>query len=183
MIILLAGPSSVGKTTYAKKKYKNYPIIDSDDVWFELAIKYNWDKKLINKNLFETIAQRALEYPNTVIVHTDPQPIVNLLKKDYKIILLATNFRNLARNLIKRNDRPVSVVLGNSPQGFLYYFTVTNKLEKPNLFLRKKDLDLMPVKTKKDKKSVDIIKNKLFKDKNTVRVVPKINYDEFIHPS
>ena len=138
MIILLSGPSSVGKTTYAKNKYKKYTIIDSDDIWFELAIKFNWDKDLINKNLFNTITKRALKHKNIVIIHTDPKPIVKLLKRKYKIILLGTNFRNLARNLIKRNDRNVSSVLGNNDTGYLYYFTVSNKLEKPNLYFKKK---------------------------------------------
>ena len=43
--IILGGPSSVGKTTYALKHYQDYYIIDSDVVWFELAKEYNWDKK------------------------------------------------------------------------------------------------------------------------------------------
>ena len=36
--ILLVGPSSVGKTTYAIKKYSSnkYCLIDSDQVWYLL---------------------------------------------------------------------------------------------------------------------------------------------------
>ena len=181
MIVVLAGPSSVGKTTYAKKKYKNYHLIDSDEVWFELAKQYQWNRELVNKNLFPTIVKRALEYHQTVIIHTDPQPLVKLLKNNYQIVLLGTNFKKLARNLRNREmRRDVSAVLGNQESGFTYYFTLADKTETPNLFLRKKDLDLMPVKTKKDKKAVEDLKKKLFLDRETIRVKPKIKYDKFI---
>lgn len=56
-IIILAGPSSIGKTTYANKNFKNYTIVDSDKVWFDLAKKYNWDKSKINMNLFKEIVR------------------------------------------------------------------------------------------------------------------------------
>ena len=79
-IIILAGPSSIGKTTYANKNFKNYTIVDSDKVWFDLAKKYNWDKSKINMNLFKEIVNRAKDSKKSVIVHTNPEPITKLLK-------------------------------------------------------------------------------------------------------
>ena len=179
-IIILAGPSSIGKTTYANKNFKNYTIVDSDKVWFDLAKKYNWDKSKINMNLFKEIVKRAKNSKKSVIVHTNPEPIIKLLK-NYKVILLGTNFRNIARNFYKRDDgRTINGVLGNNDNGFLYYYELMKTNEKTNLFLRKKDLELFKPKNKKDKESINIIKNTFFKNKKTARVVPKIDYDEFI---
>lgn len=94
---------------------------------------------------------------------------------------MGTNFRNIARNFYKRNDgRTINGVLGNNDNGFLYYYGLMKTNEKPNLFLRKKDLELFKPKNKKDKESINIIKNTFFKNKKTARVVPKIDYENLL---
>ena len=183
--IILCGPSSVGKTTYASKKYKNYKIIDSDEVWFELAKEYNYDRKKINDELFKRMYKIAKENEKVVLIHTDSNQLLKYFNRDeVKIILLATNFKNLGRNLKLRNDRRLCNVLGNSHTGFLFYFMkVSNKITSNTLFLRKKDLDELPIITKEDTKAINNIITNLFDDnRKTTRVIPKknIDYDNFI---
>ena len=123
--IILAGPSSVGKTTYAYKHYKDYYLVDSDDVWFELAEKYNYDRKKINKEIFKRMYDIAKKQKDVVLVHTDPSELLKYFdRKEVTILLLATNFRNLARNLIKRQDRPTENVLSNTHIGYLFYLFI-----------------------------------------------------------
>lgn len=181
--IILGGPSSVGKTTYALKHFKDYFIIDSDDVWFELAKEYNWDKKKINKNLFRKIHEKAKKNKDVIIVHTDPTPLLKYFdRKQVTILLLATNFNNLKRNLNKRKDRYTENVLSTDHNGYLFYFEKTDSKDN-SLYLRKKDLDNMPIKTKNDKIAIDNVKNLLFtENRKTTRVTPKskIVYDSFI---
>lgn len=181
--IILAGPSSIGKTTYAKKYYKNYNIIDSDDIWYKLAKEYNYNKTKINNELFKRMYEVAKENKYSVLVHTDPSELLKYFKrKEVKIILLGTNFKKLSRNLISRKNRDTSIVLGNSHTGYLFYFEKSEK--KPNtLYLKKKDLDDIPIKKKADKKAVDNIISKLFEDnRKTTYITPKsnIDYDSFM---
>ena len=183
--IILCGPSSVGKTTYAKKKYKDYKIIDSDEVWFELAKEYNYDRKKINDLLFKRMYEMAKENKEALLIHTNPEDLLKYFNRnEVKIILLATNFKNLGRNLKLRNDRRLCNVLGFTHTGFLFYFEkVSNKITTNTLFLHKKDLDELPIKTKEDTKAVNNIITNLFNDKRkTTRVIPKknIEYDNFI---
>ena len=181
--IILSGPSSVGKTTYAQKHYKDYFIIDSDDVWFELAKEYNWDKKKINKNLFRNIYEKAKKFKDVIIVHTNPTPLLKYFnRKQVTILLLATNFNNLKRNLNKRKDRYTENVLSNEHNGYLFHFEKTDSKDN-SLYLRKHDLDNMPIKTKNDKIAIDNVKKVLFtENRKTTRIKPKSNvdYDSFI---
>lgn len=181
--IILSGPSSVGKTTYAVKYYKNYYVIDSDEIWFELAKEYNWDKKKINKELFKRIYEYSKKKQNVVIVHTDPTPLLKFFNRsEVTILLFATNFKNLAINLKKRKNRNIENVLSEGHTGYLFYFESTNTKDN-SLFLRKKDLDLIPVNTKGDLNAVENIKKLLFlENRKTTRITPKktIDYDTFI---
>ena len=181
--IILSGPSSVGKSTYALKYYKNYHIIDSDAVWFELAKEYNWDKKKINKELFKRIYEYSKKKQNVVIVHTDPTPLLKYFdRSEVKILLLATNFRNLALNLKKRKNRNTENVLSNEHTGYLFYFEPTNSKDN-SVFLRKKDLDQMPINKKGDLNAIENVKQRLFaQNKKTARITPKssLDFDDFI---
>lgn len=171
--IILTGPSSVGKSTHAKTY--GYPIIDSDDIWFQLAQEYKWNKSKVNKNLFERIYKIAMKTKNAVLVHTDPVPLLKYFKKA-KIVVVGTNFKKLARNLKIRKDRPTAGVLGDSSTGYLYHFKPSEK----GLFLRKKDLEEIPIKTKQDKKTMDKLIETYFPIKKTVRVKPSYKYDTFV---
>ena len=120
---------------------------------------------------------------NVVIVHTDPSPLLKYFKrKEVKIILLGTNLKNLARNINKRKDRYIRNILSNEHTGYLFYFGPTNKKEN-SLFLRKKDLEKIPINTKADFKAIENFKQSFFhKDRKTTRIKPKsmIDYDTFI---
>tara|TARA_B110000971_G_scaffold37995_1_gene36670 strand:+ start:3254 stop:3814 length:561 start_codon:yes stop_codon:yes gene_type:complete len=181
--IILAGPSSVGKTTYASTYYKNYYMVDSDNVWFELAKEYKYDRKKIDKELYRRMYKIAKEHNDVVLVHTDPTPLLKYFdRKEVTILLLATNFRNLSRNIIKRQNRETENVLCNRHTGYLFYFEQTDSIDN-SLYLRKKDLDNMPVKTKADEKVIEYMKAEFFKEnRKTTRITPKskIDYDAFI---
>ena len=181
--IILAGPSSVGKSSYARKHFKDYYVIDSDDIWFKLAEDYNYDREKIEKEIFKRMYDIAKTYTNAVLVHTDPTPLLKYFdRKEITILLLGTHFRNLARNVSKRQDRAIENVFSNKHVGYLFYFEQTNSKEK-SIYLRKKDLDKIPIKTKKDKIAIENIKSAFFKkDKKTTRITPKssIDYDAFI---
>ena len=181
--IILSGPSSVGKTTYALKHYKNYYVIDSDEIWFELAKEFNWDKKKINKELFKRIYEYSKKKQNVVIVHTDATPLLKYFDRSKVIILLlATNFKNLAINLKKRKNRNTENILCDRHTGYLFYFESTDTKDN-SLFLRKKDLDQMPVNTKSDLNAIENIKKSLFlENRKTARITPKptLDYDTFI---
>lgn len=182
--IIICGPSSVGKTTYASKYFKDYKIIDSDNIWFELAKEYKYDRKKIDNELFKRMYKTAIENKKVVLIHTDPNPLLKYFNRnEVKILLLASNFKKLSRNLKIRNDRSVANVLGDNHTGFLFYFSKNNNLKTNSLFLKKKDLDNFPLKTKEDKKAVNNIITTLFdNNRKTTRVSPKINidYDNFI---
>lgn len=154
--IILAGPSSVGKTTYARKHYKDYYLIDSDDIWFELAKEYNYNNTKIRKEIFKRMYDIAKKQKDVVLVHTDPNPLLHYFdRKEVMVLLLGTNFRNLARNLIKRKDRTIEHVFSNRHVGYLFYFEQTDS-KVNSLYLRKKDLDKIPTHTKKIKMQLNI---------------------------
>ena len=65
----------------------------------------------------------AKENEKAVLIHTDPDQLLKYFNRnEVKIILLATNFKNLGRNLKLRNDRRLYNVLGFTHTGFLFYF-------------------------------------------------------------
>jgi len=81
-----------------------------------------------------------------------------------------------------RKDRDTRNVLSNEHTGYLFYFEPTNKKEN-SLFLRKKDLEKIPINSKADYKALENFKQSLFQeDRKTTRIIPKstIDYDTFI---
>lgn len=118
-----------------------------------------------------------------MLVHTDPNQLLKYFdRKEVTILLLGTNFRNLARNLSKRQDRYAENVLSNHPVGYLFYFEQTDSKEN-SMYLRKKDLDRIPVKNKKDQKAIENVKQMFFEEHRiTTRITPKssIDYDTFV---
>ena len=116
-------------------------------------------------------------------MHTNPTPLLKYFnRKQVTILLLATNFNNLKRNLNKRKDRYTENVLSNEHNGYLFHFEKTDSKDN-SLYLRKHDLDNMPIKTKNDKIAIDNVKKVLFtENRKTTRIKPKSNvdYDSFI---
>lgn len=179
--LLITGPTSVGKTSYANK-LKNFYIIDSDEVWFELADKYKWNKELISKNLYESMIKKELLTDNLNVAYVDNQvkPLTEIFKKNkmlYKIVLVGSNLKRLALNTNMRGNRKISGVL----KDYQLFFGITENKQRDNIFLRKEHLSLFNVKTKKDNKEIETFKKKYFlNDKKTVKVYPLIKYDKLV---
>lgn len=139
--ILLVGPSSVGKTTYAIKKYNSnkYCLIDSDQVWYLLGNKYSWDRKKIEEQLYPCMiklgkaCKKIKQIP--VFIDNSYKILDHLKRSDTHIIVLSTRLHKLVKNFYKRNDsRLIRNVLRNWET-----FFITASTKGKNSFLIKKD--------------------------------------------
>lgn len=188
--ILLTGPSTVGKTTYAKAHYPGVPLIDSDDVWFALAKKHNWDRHRIAKDLFPTMRQMARQHERAVLTHTDAADVLrHFPRADVEVLLLVTSLRKLSARLTHRNcaqqterndTRPLSGVL----RGYTDFLEVAPlSATDGTLYVRRADAEALPVRTKADQRALDqFIRAVFIGNRRSTRLQPRqgVACDKFI---
>ena len=165
-MILILGPSSVGKTSYAMKKYggDRYCLIDSDQVWYILIKKFAWNKEKVSKEIFPCMMKLAKgcqalgQIP--VLIH-DRYDILPFVKRDEcKIIVVAAKLDRLIKNFYKRNDRRfIPGVL----EGWEKFFTPVDKKGKGRFLIKRNNLKGFKLERKIDKVAVKRFIKKFFK--------------------
>lgn len=183
-IILITGPSTVGKTTYSIKKYNNnkYCLIDTDVVWFILAKKYKWNRDQINKDLYPTIVDHinnCHKSNKTPVVVDNKYDLLSYVKRDkVKIIVVGAKLDRLVKNFYKRSDkRDISFVLKEWEK----FFQPFDRKGKNRFCIKKDDLNNFIIKKKKDKTGIDRFIKKFFgssKSKSKVWIGVKGEYDQ-----
>ena len=187
MYTFITGPSTVGKTTYARKHYPDIPIIDSDEVWKQLVdTLQTYDRTTILSHLFHTIHEQATAYPDAIVVHTDATPLLtHFNRSDVTIVLVVTPLKRLTRNLVARKNRPTHQVLGHTHTGYLHYFepTDSNVHTGGSFYVKRSDVEALPAHTKKDARAIRTFIEAVFKPKRkSARLQPRenIEFDVFV---
>lgn len=164
-MILILGPSSVGKTSYAMKKYggDRYCLIDSDQVWYMLITKFKWNKEKVDKEIFPCMIKLAKGCTKLgqipVLIH-DRYDILDYVKRrECKIIVVAAKLDRLIKNFYKRNDRRfIPSVLG----GWEQFFEPVDKRGKGRFLIKRDHLKKFVLERKADKVAVKRFIKKFF---------------------
>lgn len=187
-IILILGPSSVGKTSYAMKKYggDRYCLIDSDQVWYMLITKFGWSRDKIKRELFNCmikLAKGCIKLGQMPVLIHDRYDILEYVKRrECKIIVVAAKLDRLIKNFYKRNDRRfIPGVL----EGWEHFFEPVDKRGKGRFLIKRDNLTGFILERKVDKVAVERFKRKFFSgsgvgDKNKSWVGVKGECDQLL---
>ena len=186
IIVLLSGPSSVGKSTLSKKLFKkSCTILDTDVVWTELEKSHTgwWSlsrKAKLNLTLVETIS-RSTKVSSPVIVHDDPSAFGHLIPEGYssKTLFVLTSLVNIRRNVVKRQDRIPSSVLGDLKK----FITPCSAGTAKSVEIFRKDLDMWRNlnNTKQLANKIGVFERYVFKnDSTSAYVCPTFPVDEVL---
>ena len=179
--ILIIGPSSVGKTSYAYKKYGNnkYCIIDSDQVWNELNKKFDWDRKKVEKELYPSMIKIGNDCNKIPVFIDDRYDILRYLKREEtNIIVIGAKLDRLIKNFYKRSDQRI---ISNVLKGWERFFEKASGIGKNRFLIKECYLDRFEVNTKADRVGIDKFIKKFFtkgSSKSWIKV--KGEFDELV---
>lgn len=115
-VVLLAGPSSVGKSTLARTEYaETHEVIDTDVVWANLqkALGDDWWKMNRDQRMGATLAKSAMlasqSTKPSVIVHPDPKDFASVPKM--RVVFVFASLGQICENVRRRGDRNPKGVL------------------------------------------------------------------------
>ena len=172
----VVGPSSAGKSTYARRVCRRgCELIDSDEVWFDLAKRHNWDMRKVDAELYPEMLRRARRSPcpRVMLVDLDAEPLAPLRPH---VVLVTANLAALARNATNRPDRRDTHRVLN---GYAQRMEATRDV-KGSVLLRESHLDAFRVANRRDAAAVAAFRRRFFADRDTVRVRPKQAFDELV---
>ena len=191
-ILIITGPSSVGKSTYARKEYADWTIIESDGIlWDKLSLlsenrskKYPYKpiRKKIEEKIYHEMYNESLDKKKVVFVVNYERPLIDILDNEdigYKIILIGSNLTRLVKNVNKRGNRTVGGVLLD----YSRFFKPIEDDEEydDSINIRRSSLDTFEKTTKKDDKIIEKFKTEFFpNDNKTNQIIPSIYYDYFV---
>ena len=189
--VIITGPSSVGKSTYAKKYYTSWDIIESDGIlWDKLSnmsenrqpnYPYRPIRKKVEEKIYQEMYNESIDKQRVVFVVNDEKPLKDILDNkhiDHKIILIGTNLTRLVKNVNMRKDRPISGVLSD----YSKFFKPANgdKIDNNDIYVRKSSLDKFENVTSKDEKNIEKFKNKYFPNDTKTNYVEPVNYYKYL---
>jgi GTPase SAR1 family protein len=183
-IILLFGPSSVGKTTLAKKlkDHIEFNFVSADEVYDNLNKNYKWINKGIykginldrDKNIRKQIRPLMINMINKmtglIIIDDNNKEIIKLLKENNSNFIIIILYVSLSRLLLNLNARMGTErrihdrVIFELADLFKYNNTCINKESKDNIMVNYNDLNKFFYRTNTKNKQIKI--NKLLKSMN-----------------
>jgi hypothetical protein len=191
--IVITGPSSTGKSTYAKENFPKNMIIESDGSLFEKLAhhggRYTWDSAYARQNIYKEMASSAIQSSQlgqVVLVVDQEEELISLLKREnVELIVIGADLKQLITNVISRKNRSIGSVL----LAYINHFkrASLSTPDEATILLKQSDMKLISqIKTTKlDNRKIELFSEHFFgvfgkKKEDAIRVEPIAKYDQFV---